>query len=305
MEIIANTLDFYLNKETAAAIGKFDGIQIGHRRLLDEVLSRKKDGLAACVFTFDPAPAVFFGGSDGRELTTKEEKRFLFERMGVDILVEFPLNRETAAMAPETFVSEVLVRRMNVSFLAAGKDLSFGARGAGNAELLRQMGLKLGFGVGIIDKVCLEDREVSSTYVRSQVEAGNMELADRLLGMPYMVAGRVVRGKQLGRTIGFPTVNIIPGSGKLLPPAGVYFSQVRCKDKLYRAVSNVGYQPTVTSEKTLGVESYLYDYGGDMYDMLIEVYLHSFRRPEQRFESVEALRRQLEEDIRAGVKYNM
>ena len=149
MEIIANTLDFYLNKETAAAIGKFDGIHIGHRRLLDEILSRKKDGLAACVFTFDPAPAVFFGGSDGRELTTKEEKRFLFERMGVDILVEFPLNRETAAMAPETFVSEVLVRRMNVSFLAAGKDLSFGAQGAGNAELLRQMGLKLGFGVGI------------------------------------------------------------------------------------------------------------------------------------------------------------
>lgn len=305
MEIIANTLDFYLKKETAAAIGKFDGIHIGHRRLLDEILSRKKDGLAACVFTFDPAPAVLFGGSDGRELTTKEEKRLLFERMGVDILVEFPLTRETAAMAPEAFVSEVLARRMNVSFLAAGKDLSFGARGAGNAELLRQMGPKLGFDVCIIDKVCLEEREVSSTYVRSQVEAGNMELADRLLGMPYMVAGRVVRGKQLGRTIGFPTVNIIPGSGKLLPPAGVYFSQVRCKEKLYRAVSNVGYKPTVTSEKVLGVESFLYDYDGDMYDTFIEVYLHSFRRPEQRFESVEALRRQLEEDIRAGIKYNM
>lgn len=300
MEIIANTLEFYLKEKTAAAIGKFDGIHMGHRKLLGEILSRKQDGMSACVFTFDPAPAVFFKAQDARELTVKEEKRLLFERMGVDILVEFPLNHVTAGMPPEEFVSQVLARRMNVGFLAAGRDLSFGAGGAGNAELLRRMGSKLGFNVEIIDKVCLKDREVSSTYVRSQVEEGNMELAAQLLGMPYMVAGRVVRGKQIGRTLGFPTVNIIPGPDKLLPPAGVYYSTVCCKDRMFRAISNVGYKPTVTSERIMGVESFLYDYDGDMYDAFIEVYLHSFRRPERHFETVEDLRRQLDEDIRAG-----
>ena len=106
MEIIADTTQFYLERETAVAIGKFDGLHIGHRRLLDEILEQKKNGLAACVFTFDPAPAVLFGLSDGKELTTREEKRVLLERMGVDILIEFPLTAETAAMLPEDFVTD-------------------------------------------------------------------------------------------------------------------------------------------------------------------------------------------------------
>ena len=339
MEIIAGTSDFYLEKETAAAIGKFDGVHIGHRRLLEEILSRKKDGLAACVFTFDPAPAVLFGTSDGKELTTREEKRLLFERMGVDILIEFPLTHATAAILAEDFVREVLAERMQVRFLAAGNDLSFGSRGAGNVELLRRMGTELDFTVEIIEKVCLEGAElfsvkkvcpegvgsfttcvpnesqvnreqsnhrliVSSTCVREQVEAGRMELAERMLGMPYMVAGNVEPGKQLGRTLGFPTVNLLPGEKKLLPPNGVYFSRVRFQGKLYRAISNVGYKPTVTAERVMGLESYLYDFDQQIYGEPIEVYLLGFRRPEQQFESVEALRAQLQEDIAAGEAYS-
>ena len=302
MEIITNTVDFYLEKETAAAIGKFDGIHVGHRRLLDEIFACKKEGLASCVFTFDPAPAVLFGLSDGKELTTKEEKRLLFERMGVDILVEFPLTKETAAMAPEAFVYNVLAKQMNVRFLAAGSDLSFGARGAGNAALLQKMGEELGFRVKTIDKVCMEGREVSSTYVRSQVESGNMQMAEQLLGMPYLVEGQVVQGKQIGRTLGFPTVNILPCESKLLPPNGVYFSRVRFRDRLYRAISNVGCKPTVTDEKVIGVESYLYDFDENAYGERIEVYLSEFRRPERKFDSVEALKAQLEDDIEAGRK---
>lgn len=302
MEIITNTVDFYLEKETAAAIGKFDGIHVGHRRLLDEIFACKKEGLASCVFTFDPAPAVLFGLSDGKELTTKEEKRLLFERMGVDILVEFPLTKETAAMAPEAFVYNVLAKQMNVRFLAAGSDLSFGARGAGNAALLQKMGEELGFRVKTIDKVCMEGREVSSTYVRSQVESGNMQMAEQLLGMPYLVEGQVVQGKQIGRTLGFPTVNILPCESKLLPPNGVYFSRVRFRDRLYRAISNVGCKPTVTDEKVMGVESYLYDFDENAYGERIEVYLSEFRRPERKFDSVEALKAQLEDDIEAGTK---
>lgn len=300
VEIIADTTQIQLAQETAVAIGKFDGIHIGHRRLLEEILARKKSGLTACVFTFDPPPAVLFGYSDGKELTTKQEKRLLFGRMGVDILVEFPMNRETAAMAPEVFARDVLAGQLQVRFLAAGTDLSFGAKGAGNAGLLRRMGPELGFEVKTIDKVCMEGEEVSSTLVRREVEEGDMERAQRLLGMPYMIAGEVVRGNQVGRTLGFPTVNVLPGEEKLLPPNGVYFSQVRCGDRVYRAISNVGYKPTVTDRKVMGVESYLYDFEGDMYGKHVEVYLHKFRRPERRFDSLEALREQLQEDIAAG-----
>lgn len=318
LEIIANTTQFYLQRETAAAIGKFDGIHIGHRRLLEEVMSHRKDGLAVCVFTFDPPPAVVFGGHSGRKgeassmlvLNTRDEKRLLFERMGVDILIEFPLNGETAAIKPEVFAYEILAKQMNVRFLAAGRDLSFGAKGAGNAALLQKLGPELGFDFMTIDKVCMSGYEVSSTLVRSKVEEGDMEMAERLLGMPYMIAGKVERGNQLGRALGFPTINISPAENKLLPPNGVYFSEVRYngmlishgRGALYRGISNVGYKPTVSHNPILGVETYLYDFEEEIYGEEVEIYLYKFHRPEQRFDSVEQLREQLKEDIAARDK---
>lgn len=303
MEIISDTTNIWIQRETAAAIGKFDGIHIGHRRLLEEILTRKKDGLAACVFTFDPPPSIFFGLSDGKELTARGEKRLLFERMGVDILIEFPLNIETAATPPESFAREILADQMKVRFLAAGTDLSFGARGAGNAALLKKMGPELGFECRIIDKVCLDGREVSSTLVRSRVERGEMEEACRLLGMPYLVAGKVVSGNRIGRKIGFPTINILPDDNKLLPPNGVYFSTVCLGGRSLRAITNIGYKPTVTSEKVMGVESYLYDFDENVYGRQAEVYLHAFHRPERRFENVEMLKKQLQQDIAAGAEW--
>ena len=304
MEIITNTVDFYLEKETAVAIGKFDGVHIGHRRLLEEIQECKKKGLASCVFTFEPAPTIFFGFSDGRLLTTKEEKRLLFERMGVDILVEFPLNKKTAAMSPAAFATEVLARQMNTRFLVAGTDLSFGAGGAGNAELLRKLGPELGFQVKTIEKVCMEGRKVSSTLVRTKVEEGEMQEAEQLLGMPYLVKGTVIKGNQIGRTIGFPTVNIQPEKDKLLPPNGVYFSQVRVGNRSYRAISNVGCKPTVSDTRVMGVESYLYQFEEDIYGAEIEVYLQKFRRPERKFDGIEALEAQLREDIAAGAVWD-
>ena len=119
MEIIADTTDFFLTRETAVAIGKFDGIHIGHRRLLNEIGAGKKKELSTCVFTFDPPPSVVFGTGDGRELTTRQEKRVLFERMGVDILIEYPLNKESAAVSPEFFVRDILARRMNARLIGS------------------------------------------------------------------------------------------------------------------------------------------------------------------------------------------
>lgn len=300
MEIITGTTDFYLEKETAVAIGKFDGVHIGHRRLLEEILCRRSREVAACVFTFDPAPAVLFGQSDGKELTVREEKRKLLERMGVDILIEFPLTPENAAISPEAFITDVLVKRMNAVFIAAGRDLSFGAGGAGNAELLKQLEGDMGYELELIDKVCFQGREVSSSYIRSLVEAGSMELAEQLLGVPYTISGQVVYGNRIGRTLGFPTVNLLPPENKLLPPKGVYDSRVRCLGQQYRAITNVGYKPTVSDEKVMGVESYLYDFDKEVYGEPIEVSLLSFRRPEQRFENLEALKRRLKEDIESG-----
>lgn len=304
MEIIAGTTDFYIEKETAVAIGKFDGVHIGHRRLLEEILAQKEKGLAACVFTFDPAPSVFFGRTDGRELTTREEKRTIFEHMGVDILIEFPLNEATAAMEPTVFAREVLANSMNARFIAAGKDLSFGAKGAGNAELLEELGAEIGFAVTTIDKVCLENREVSSSYIRTCVEQGDMELVTKLMGAPYTFVGRVEHGNRIGRTLGFPTVNLLPPDNKLLPPAGVYYSRVIYKGASYRAISNVGCKPTVTGEGIPGVESYLYDFDRDIYGESIRVCLYGFRRPERQFGGLEELKAQLELDIAAGENYN-
>lgn len=305
MEIISNTSDFYLEKETAVAMGKFDGIHIGHRRLLGEILEQKKSGLLACVFTFEPAPAVLFGKSDGKELTTREEKRLLFERMGVDILIEFPLTKESAAMEPEVFARQVLKGQMNVQFIAAGTDLSFGAGGRGNAALLKALAEELDFKVKVIEKVCIEDREVSSTYIRTLLEKGDLRQVERFLGMPYLIVGNVMHGNRIGRTLGFPTVNQIPEGNKLLPPFGVYYSRVLWRGKEYRAISNVGCKPTVADEHVCGVESYLYDFDEEIYGENIEVYLYEFKRPERRFKGLEELQRQLLEDIEAGEHYGM
>lgn len=305
MEIISNTLDFELNIETAVALGKFDGLHMGHRRLLEEILEKKKEGLAACVLTFDPSPAVFFGFSDGKEITTREEKRELFRRLGIDFLVELPMNRETASMKPEYFVEEVLVNRLNTRWIAAGKDVSFGDKGAGDEALLRALSEEFGYGVTTIDKLKVENTEISSTYVRGLIESGNLEYAERMLGMPYTVMGKVSHGRKLGRKLGMPTVNLMPPEEKLLPPFGVYYSSVTVGEHTYDAISNIGYKPTVSEEKVVGIESYLYDFDREIYGEDIEVSLYAFKRAEMRFANVEQLKVQMEKDIQEGKNYHL
>lgn len=276
-------------------MGKFDGVHIGHRRLLEEIIGQKK--LTSCVFTFEPSPASFFGIGDGRELTTKEEKRKLFERMGVDILVEFPLTEKTASIPPENFVADVLAGQMEARLIAAGTDLSFGAGGRGDSKLLRRMGEEFGFEVKVINKVCLEGQEVSSSYIRTQVESGNMEWAELLLGMPYPVMGTVMHGNRIGTELGFPTANLLPEEKKLLPPRGVYEAEVIYSGRKLKGISNVGCKPTVEGENAVGVETYLYDFSEEIYGETLEVYLKTFKRPERCFESLDALKEQLRKDI--------
>jgi len=304
MRIITGTTDFYIEENTAVAIGKFDGIHIGHKRLLQEILAQKEQGLKACVFTFDPPPNVLFGKGNEKELTTKEEKRKVFEELGIDVLVEFPLNLKTAAISPEDFVTDILHGKLHAKMVAAGTDLSFGASGRGNAALLKTMAKQLDMEVRIIQKIMLDEKEISSSLVRECVETGNMILAEKLLGEPYTITGKVLHGNRIGRTLGMPTVNLIPAESKLLPPCGVYYAEVCLRGKSYKAISNIGYKPTVAEdEKCLGVETYLYNYDGDAYGEEIEVSLYEFKRPEQKFNNLEELKAQLLVDIKSGEIY--
>lgn len=305
MEIITDVLNCQLNGETAVAIGKFDGLHLGHQRLLQEILALKKEGLKACVFTFDPSPAVFFGLADGKELMTKEEKRKALEELGVDVLVEYPMNPKNAAVTPQDFVEKLLWKGLHVRFIAAGTDVSFGAKGAGNARLLEEVAERLGYRLKLIEKVTLDGEEISSSLVRKHVEQGNMEQVNQLLGMPYTISGTVLHGKALGRKLGMPTLNLLPAETKLLPPNGVYFSQVYWKDKIYPAITNIGRKPTVSDEEVIGVETYLYDFAEEIYGEEIRVALLTFKRPEMRFANVEELKAQMASDIEAGKSYHL
>ena len=303
MVIIENTTEFHLEYKSAVALGKFDGIHLGHRRLLDRVLEQKKRGLQTVVFTFDTSAASFFGG-ETKELSTREEKRDMFSRLGIDVLIEFPLNRETAATDPADFVTRYLAAQMQTAYLCAGADISFGRGGAGDYALLADYAGNCGYRVELIDKVCVDGEEVSSTRVRQAVRAGEMEKVSFMLGSPYRVSGKVVHGRQLGRKLGMPTANLLPDERKLLPPNGVYYSRAELGEKSYRGISNVGYKPTVSEDKILGVETYLYDFEGEVYDRDMTVELLAFRREERAFGRVEALRRQIEADVEAGRNFS-
>ena len=303
MQIIAGTTDFKILQPTAVAIGKFDGLHRGHRELLKLVLEKKKAGLLTTIFTFDPPPEVFFGKRQLKEITTRAEKRIVFEKMGVDILIEFPLNEVSAALSAEDFVKEVLKEKMNLSYLAAGYDLSFGHKGAGNAKLLKKMAPTLNFELSIIEKVCENGREISSTYVREEVETGAMNHVTELLGEPYMIIGEVVHGAKLGRKIGMPTINLLPEKEKMLPPNGVYYSRTQIGEKEYKSITNIGKKPTVSNIEQTGVETYLYEFDQDVYGKNAIVKLLEFKRPERKFADLDELKAQMIRDVNEGREF--
>lgn len=304
MRIIEGTCEFTLPHRSAVAIGKFDGIHLGHQKLLQKITEQKKNGIQAVVFTFSPTPEAFFGGKAVKELMTVEEKRAAFESMGIDVLIEFPLNKETAATEPSYFVEEYLARRLQAAVIAAGADLSFGSRGAGDAALLQRLAKDYGYRVEIIEKVKYAGEEVSSTLIREAVGCGGMEKAAALLGSPYRISGTVSHGRQLGRKMGMPTVNILPQEEKLLPPNGVYYSNAWLEGKSYPAISNIGKKPTVSDESVTGVETYLYGFEGDAYGRQIDVELLGFKRAEMKFDSVESLKKQMRRDIEEGAAFH-
>lgn len=303
MEIITQTTKFHIQEETAVAIGKFDGIHLGHQKLIQEIMDSRKRGLKTVIFTFSPPPAVVLFGQPNLELTSLGEKRLLFEKMGIDYLIEFPLDKITIAIEPERYLREYLAEKIRAKYIVAGTDISFGDKGTGNIETLCRFAKELSYDVKVIDKVCIDGLEVSSTVIREFVGAGNIRKAAEFLGNPYFIAGKVKHGAGLGRTLGFPTVNLVPHADKLLPPKGVYYSKVLVEGREYRGITNIGTKPTVDNSKAMGVETYIYDFQKDVYGKNIVVALLDFKREERKFQDVEALKAQLRLDILDGREY--
>ena len=265
------------------------------------------------VFTFVPSPAAFFSQKIVRELSTITEKRRIFENAGVDYLIEYPFCQTIADMAPQTYIKDVLIDRLHASCIVAGEDVSYGRGGAGDYKLLQEKSIEYGYQVVLVDKVICEGREVSSTYVRDEVQNGNMECVAKLLGIPYHVSGKIIHGQKFGRTIGMPTVNLLPPNDKLLPPKGVYYSYTYIHSKhnsmpydgmRLPSITNIGTKPTVDNHLVMGVETYLYNFNADVYGDEAEVYLLSHKRPELHFANIDALKTQLALDIESGKKYH-
>ncbi|MBO4987762.1 MAG: bifunctional riboflavin kinase/FAD synthetase [Lachnospiraceae bacterium] len=305
MQIVRDLNSFFeLNKEStetacvksAVAIGKFDGIHIGHRALLQCIINKKKENMRAVVFTFSPSPEEFFRGQLLPAIDTAQEKRDNFAKMGVDILIEYPLTKESAAISPQSFMEDILFNGLNAGYVVSGRDLSFGNKGAGNADMLQAFAAEKDFVYEMIDKVCIDGNEVSSTSVREAVVKGDMEKVCRMLGRRYCVGGEVVHGKALGRTIQMPTINIIPAKEKLLPPSGVYATVTLIDGREYPGVTNIGVKPTVTDEKVVGVETHLFDFDENVYGKYVVTELVSYIRPEKRFASVEDMLTQIKAD---------
>ncbi|MCD8326882.1 MAG: bifunctional riboflavin kinase/FMN adenylyltransferase, partial [Lachnospiraceae bacterium] len=335
MKIISGTTEFHIDQKSVTAIGKFDGVHLGHQKLLGRMSGWKARGYQAVVFTFDRPPAsIFCPDRDWGELTTLAEKRKLMEQLGADVLVEFPMTLETAAMPPEAFVEEILVRQMNSAVILAGEDISFGHQGRGNRELLEAMAPQMGYQLQIVDKLLVsevsaeleneirsvipadiglrpeggsdidEKIPVSSSLIRELLEKGKMEQVAALCGRPYSVTGPIIHGKHLGGPVlHMPTINMAWPEGKLTPPFGVHYSRTLLEGKYYDSITNVGCKPTVSSEKQVLAETYIYDFDQEAYGERAQVFFYGYKRAERKFDGIEALREQMQLDIRQGAHY--
>ncbi len=288
-----------LPEKTAVAIGKFDGLHKGHRLLLDKLIALKAMGRTTVVFTFAQNPRMVTDPKRRLMLLTRAERQKMLEDMGVDWLIECPFTPDIRCMMPPDFVRGLLCRRLNMADVVVGEDFCFGFERSGDLSYLMAHQDIFGYRCHPVLKLKWKNEVISSTRVRRELELGHMEEAEAMLGYPYTISGRVAYGRQKGRTIGYPTINMSVGQEKLLPPMGVYLSLTALNGRQVLGMSNIGVRPTVSDEGVPGLETYLMDLcpgEKDLYGRDLSVALHSFIRPERRFDSLQALGDQLKED---------
>ena len=308
MIYIEQTRDFQIKEETVVTIGKFDGRHRGHQKLLSAMMKMKRlHGYQTAVFTFSVAPADLMQGKVHTVITTNLERRNNLQKIGIDYLVEYPFTRETAHIHAEDFVKKILVKQMGAKAIVVGTDCGFGYQRSGNVQLLRELSSVCGYHLIVVEKERDQDRVISSTYIREELDKGDIEKANELLGEPYYIHGMVVHGNHIGEPIlGFPTANLLPPPEKHLPPFGVYVSQVLIDGTTYGGITNIGRKPTIDAkekENPVGVETFVFDYDGDLYGKEIEVGLLHYVRSERKMNGLEELKEQISRDKDFGRMY--
>ncbi len=284
---------------TAIALGNFDGIHRGHRQVLKPILELRNEYIPTLV-TFTPHPQEFFSGKTRQLLTPLTEKVKILESLHIRQLVRLPFDRSLAALSPQAFVEDILVKQLNVKYISVGQDFRFGNRREGNAQILQELAKNFGVFVHITKlKTCLSENRglrISSSRIRQCLAVGNVPQAKEMLSYPYSLAGMVVKGQQVGRTIGFPTANLQVPSDKLLPRRGVYCVRViLATQEVINGVINIGSRPTVNGQVPT-VEVHLLDWSGNLYGTFLTIHLEKFLRSEQKFPSLNALKNQIVED---------
>jgi riboflavin kinase/FMN adenylyltransferase len=290
-----------------ATLGNLDGVHLGHQALL--LAAKQKAmvlGLPTTVVTFEPLPREYFAHIKHEiapaRLTPLRDKVDCLAQQGIDRLICLHFNKTLRSFSATQFVEKVLVERLAIKFLVIGDDFRFGCDRLGDFDLLKRMGQQYDFEVNSLPTLLQGEERISSSHIRQLLAQNNLVLAEQLLGRPYSLSGRVIRGNQIGRQLGVPTANIHIGS-YTLPLKGVYAVTVMGLDKMYQGVANIGIRPTLTGQKKPILEVNLFDFNRDIYGQIVKVVFCKALRQEQKFESLEILKAQIQLDIKAAKAY--
>ena len=297
MEIIRDPLNVHLTRPTVLTIGSFDGIHRGHQHLIGRVIARAKEiGAASALVTLHPHPKVVLRPHAPLQyLSTIEERLDLLAPLGLDYAVVFPFSLETSQIRARDFV-QILLDHLNMKEIFCGADFALGYKREGSVDFLRAVGNEKEFQVIVVEPQQFDGQIMSSSRIRQMIADGALDEATRFLGRNPSVRGRVVKGDQRGRQLGFPTANLAIAERRLIPADGIYAVRVKIGDAWHGGAANIGIRPTFDHGHRL-VEVYVLDFDGDLYDQVIEVQFIKRLREERKFESIDALIAQMKRDV--------
>lgn len=297
---IHHSLDAFDAKNIVLTIGTFDGVHQGHNKLIETLKNRAIELQGeSVVMTFWPHPRLVLqpDNLDLSLLCTLDERIDTLSLTGIDHLIVFPFTMEFSKTSSRDFIEQVLVQQLHVKHLVVGYDHAFGHKREGNYEYLEQCAKQYDFSIERVDALNVEAINVSSTKIRNALLAGDLAKANKYLNHPYYLSGEVISGQRLGRTIGYPTINVDVERFKLVPRDGVYAVEVECRGERYRGMLNVGIRPTVNDPRhNKTIEAHLFDFSQDIYGENVKVYFAQRMRDEVKFSSIDALRKQLATD---------
>lgn len=299
MEYIKGS-DFRLY-DTVVTLGKFDGLHLGHKELIDDVL--KSIGLTKVLFTFNVNPISILSGKDFKVIYTDEERKNLLKDSGLDYMVDYPFTRETINTSADEFIEKIIHGKLGAKKLVVGTDFRFGKNRLGDVELLKRKSKNYHYELKVIEKKKMYGEIISSTRIRALIKRGDIKTANELLGRAFLFSGEIIHGNHLGHTVGMPTINIKPDESKLLPPFGVYASDTELDGVTYRGITNIGVKPTISDNNTVGVETWLFGLNKDVYGHVAKVKLLDFIRPEMKFASLEEVKMQVNIDAKRAKEF--